>query len=161
MFLEDSVSEAANRFWSPLDRDGSLAVYRGFVRPEDEPCEETAVQDAGGADAMGQGGDVGASGWTPSTISAGGTVSTSDGQPIGADASEEEDDGALKPLPERLVMELTAHRTLALREAVGRSPDVALSLLLLKLVTDTFRTSSASGSCLVSVRSDRSADVGE
>lgn len=45
-------------------------------------------------------------------------------------------------------MELTAHRTLALREAIGRSPDVALTLLLLKLVTDTFRTSSASGSCL-------------
>ena len=33
--------------------------------------------------------------------------------------------------------ELTAHRTLALREAIGRSPDVALTLLLLKLVTDT------------------------
>ncbi len=78
----------------------------------------------------------------------GGTVITSGGQPIGVDTSEEEDDGALKPLPERLVMELTAHRTLALREAVGRSPDVALTLLLLKLVTDTFRTSSASGSCL-------------
>jgi ParB family chromosome partitioning protein len=31
-------------------------------------------------------------------------------------------------------MELTAHRTLALREAIGRSPDVALTLLLLKLV---------------------------
>jgi ParB family transcriptional regulator, chromosome partitioning protein len=51
-------------------------------------------------------------------------------------------------LPERLVMELTAHRTLALRDAIGRSPDVALTLLLLKLLTDTFRTSSASGSCL-------------
>ena len=45
-------------------------------------------------------------------------------------------------------MELTAHRTLALREAIGRSPDVALTLLLLKLVTDTFRTSGASGSCV-------------
>ncbi len=99
---------------------------------------------------MGQGGDVGVSSWKPSATSAGGTVITSGGQPIGADASEEEDDGALKPLPERLVMELTAHRTLALREAIGRSPDVALTLLLLllKLVTDTFRTSSASGSCL-------------
>lgn len=61
---------------------------------------------------------------------------------------DDEDDGALKPLPERLVMELTAHRTLALREAVGRSPDVALTLLLLKLVGDTFRTSSSAGSCL-------------
>ena len=131
-----------------LDRDGSLAVYRGYVRPEDEPREETAVQDGDGADVMGQGGDVGVSSWKPSATSAGGTVITSGGQPIGADASDEEDDGALKPLPERLVMELTAHRTLALREAIGRSPDVALTLLLLKLVTDTFRTSSASGSCL-------------
>ena len=131
-----------------LDRDGSLAVYRGYVRPEDEPREETAVQDGGGADAMGQGGDVGGPGGTPSAASAGGTVITSGGQSISADSSEEDDDGALKPLPERLVMELTAHRTLALREAMGRSPDVALTLLLLKLVTDTFRTSSASGSCL-------------
>jgi ParB family transcriptional regulator, chromosome partitioning protein len=131
-----------------LDRDGSLAVYRGYVRPEDEPCEETAVQDGDGADAMGQGGDVGVSSWNPSATSAGGTVITSGGQPISADHSEEDDDGALKPLPERLVMELTAHRTLALREAIGRSPDVALTLLLLKLVTDIFRTSSATGSCL-------------
>uniref|UniRef100_UPI00112DDF00 ParB/RepB/Spo0J family partition protein n=1 Tax=Paracoccus sp. FO-3 TaxID=1335059 RepID=UPI00112DDF00 len=131
-----------------LDRDGSLAVYRGYVRPEDEPREETAVQDGDGADVTGQGGDVGFSNWKPSATFAGGTVITSRGQPIGADASDEEDDGALKPLPERLVMELTAHRTLALREAIGRSPDVALTLLLLKLVTDTFRTSSASGSCL-------------
>ena len=104
-----------------LDRDGSLAVYRGYARPEDEPREETAVQDGDGADAMGQGSDVGVSSWKPSATSAGGTVITSRGQPIGADASDEEDDGALKPLPERLVMELTAHRTLALREAIGRS----------------------------------------
>ena len=131
-----------------LDRDGSLAVYRGYVRPEDEPREQAAVQDGDGAHATGQGGDVGVSNWKPSGTSVGGTVITSGGQPIGVDASEEEDDGALKPLPERLAMELTAHRTLALREAIGRSPDVALTLLLLKLVTDTFRTSSASGSCL-------------
>ena len=131
-----------------LDRDGSLAIYLGYVRPEDEPLEETAVEDSDGSDAMGQGADVGGSGQRPSASSTSCTVITSVGQPIGAEPSEEEDDGALKPLPERLVMELTAHRTLALREAIGRSPDVALTLLLLKLVTDTFRTSSASGSCL-------------
>ena len=77
-----------------------------------------------------------------------GTVITSAGHTLGANMPDDEDDGALKPLPERLVMELTAHRTLALREAVGRSPDVALTLLLLKLVNDTFRTSSSAGSCL-------------
>ena len=136
-----------------LDRDGSLAVYRGYVRPEDEPREETAVQDVGHADAMGQGADASGSAWQPTAASSGGTIITLGGQPIGADLSDDEDDGALKALPERLVMELTAHRTLALREAIGRSPDVALTLLLLKLVTDTFRTSSSSGSCLeVSVR---------
>jgi len=131
-----------------LDRDGRLAIYRGYVRPEDEPREEAAVKDADGEGAMGQGGDAGGSSWQPSAISAGATVIASGGQPTGADLSEDEEDGALKPLPERLGMELTAHRTLALREAIGRSPDVSLTLLLLKLVTDTFRTSSATGSCL-------------
>ena len=131
-----------------LDRDGSLTVYRGYVRPEDEPREETAVQDAEGAGVIGQGADVGGSGWQNPVASVGGTVITLGGQPISADAPDEDDDGALRPLPERLVVELTAHRTLALREAIGRAPDVALTLLLLKLVTDTFRTSSATGSCL-------------
>ena len=131
-----------------LDRDGSLAVYRGYVRPEDEAREGTALHDGADAGETGQGGDVGGSGWQNSVASVGGTVITSGGQSIGADGSEEEDDGAMKPLPERLLMELAAHRTLALREAIGRSPDVALTLLLLKLVTDTFRTSSATGSCL-------------
>ena len=146
--IYDPVEVGRAGVFVTLDRDGSLAVYRGYVRPEDEPREETAVQEGDDADGMGQGGDVGGSSWKPSATSAGGTVNTSGGQPIGADPTDDEDDGALKPLPERLVMELTAHRTLALREAIGRSPDVALTLLLLKLVTDTFRTSSASGSCL-------------
>jgi ParB family chromosome partitioning protein len=146
--IYDPVEVARAGVFITLDRDGSLAIYRGYVRPEDEPRDETGVLDGDGADAMGQGGDVGVSSWKPSATSAGGTLIPSGGQPIGADASEEDDDGALKPLPERLIMELTAHRTLALREAIGRSPDVALTLLLLKLVTDTFRTSSSTGSCL-------------
>ncbi|MGL5010146.1 MAG: ParB N-terminal domain-containing protein [Paracoccaceae bacterium] len=128
-----------------LDRDGDLAVYRGYVRPEDEPREEPANLDA---DEAGEGDDPAGFGSQPSGAYGSGTVITSGGQPIDADPTEDEEDGALKPLPERLVMELTAHRTLALREAIGRSPDVALTLLLLKLVTDTFRTSSVSGSCL-------------
>lgn len=69
-------------------------------------------------------------------------------QPFSAGLPDDEDDGVLKPLPERLVMELTAHRTLALREAIGRSPDVALTLLLMKLVNDTFRSSRGFGQLL-------------
>lgn len=102
-----------------LDLDGNLAVYHGYVRPEDEPREETTVQDAEDADGTGQ---DGGSGWQPSAISAGGTVITSGVQPIGAGLSKDEEDGALKPLPKRLLMELTAHRTLTLQEAIGRSP---------------------------------------
>ena len=113
--------------------------YSGY----DEYPEETAVQEGDGADAMGQGDDVGVSSWEPAATSAGGTGITSGGQRIGIDLSEEDDNEALKPLPERLVMELTAHHTLALHEAIGRSPDVALALLLLKLLTKIFCTPSA------------------
>ncbi len=137
-----------------LDRDGGLAVYRGYVRPEDEPREETVANFGDELDKEGQGadGNVSAS-QLPSGTSAANVI-TSGGQPFSAGLPDDEDDGALKPLPERLVMELTAHRTLALREAIGRSPDVALTLLLMKLVNDTFRSSGASDSCLeASVRS--------
>ena len=123
-----------------FDREGKLVLHRGYVRPEDEAPIETGVNPDDGI-------DHGASDGQGAAISAYGTVITSAGQPLSA-LPDEEDDGALKLLPERLVMELTAHRTLALREALGRSPEVALTLLLLKLVTDTFRTSSSSGSCL-------------
>jgi hypothetical protein len=37
-------------------------------------------------------------------------------RPAGREEDDDEDDG-IKPLPERLVIELTAHRTLALRDA--------------------------------------------
>lgn len=129
-----------------FDRDGKLVVHRGFVRPEDE----APIQGPDADNAAGQGSDPHLTGSEPTQYhvdGAGSALITSGGQPIVA-TSEDDDDGVLKPLSERLVMELTAHRTLALREAVGRSPDVALTLLLLKLVTDTFRSSSATGSCL-------------
>ena len=117
------------------------------MRPEDEPVEETAVQDGVDPALAGQGDEHDLADAYASAAHVG-TIIMSGGQQIGADLPEDEDDGALKPLPERLVMELTAHRTLALRDAIGRSPDVALTLLLLKLVTDTFRTSGASVSYL-------------
>ena len=83
----DPVEVARAGVFVTLDRDGSLTVYRGCVRPEDEPREETAVQDGDGADATGQGGDAGGSGWQSSAISAVGTVITSGGQLIGAEHS--------------------------------------------------------------------------
>ncbi len=61
--IYDPVEVARAGVFVTLDRDGSLAVYRGYVRPEDEPREETAVQKEDGEDAMGQGGGVGLPSW--------------------------------------------------------------------------------------------------
>jgi ParB family chromosome partitioning protein len=58
---------------------------------------------------------------------------------VGGEASPAEDeDDAIAPLPERLMLELTAHRTLALRDAVANNPHVAMTALLHKLCLDTF-----------------------
>lgn len=129
-----------------IDSAGNLKVERGFVRPEDEALVEPEVP-AAGADGdeatVASGADVG----TPLAVQR--AVITIGG----ASEPEPEEDEGLKPLPERLMMELTAHRTLALRDAVANDPHVALTALLHKLVTDTFVRTSTAGGCLeVSVR---------
>ena len=58
----------------------------------------------------------------------------------------------VKPLPERLVIELTAHRTLALRDALASNPHVAMTALLHKLVRDTFQHVASPGCLEASVR---------
>ena len=60
---------------------------------------------------------------------------------------EEDEDDVVKPLPDRLVSELTAYRTLALRDAVANNPHVAMTALLHKLCLDTFQHA-APGACL-------------
>jgi ParB family transcriptional regulator, chromosome partitioning protein len=56
---------------------------------------------------------------------------------------EEDDDDAARPLPGRLIIELTAHRTLALRDALAEHPSVAFQAVLA-----TFYRFASSGSCL-------------
>jgi ParB family chromosome partitioning protein len=121
-----------------IDSDGSLLIDRGFVRPEDEaPVEGGDAIDSSDTDEA-----------APDTSSLRRTVISVGGQP---EAEDEEDDG-IKPLPDRLVMELTAHRTLALRDAVASNPQVAMTALLHKLCLDTFQREMPSGCLQVSVR---------
>lgn len=87
-----------------IDRSGRLRVERGYVWPEDEPVEE--VEDTGEA--------------APETA----PVEDADDTATFAADDEDEDEG-LKPLSGRLVMELTAHRTLALRNALAQDPQAA------------------------------------
>jgi ParB family chromosome partitioning protein len=120
--------------------DGRLSVDRGYVRPEDEaPAVDPEHEIDGDVASAGQdGAEAGASTVQCAVITIGGQA---------AEPEDEEDD-AVKPLPDRLVMELTAHRTLALRDAVANNPHVALTALLHKLVVDTFQRTATSGGCL-------------
>ena len=97
-----------------IDGDGDLRIERGYVRPEDEaPAEPDADGDA--PEGSEDDGDV-----QRTVITIGGDGSSAD-----AETAEEED--GIKPLPDRLVTELTAHRTLALRDALANDPDTAFA----------------------------------
>lgn len=118
-----------------LDADGSLSIDRGYVRAEDEPQAEP--------DGEASGGDQ------PDTPAVQRAVITIGGKP--AEPEDDEEDG-IKPLPERLVIELTAHRTLALRNALAEHPHVAMTMLLHKLLSDTFIHTNPSGCLEANVR---------
>jgi ParB family chromosome partitioning protein len=124
-----------------IDSDGSLIADRGYVRPEDE-APIASDQDADGTCETGHSEPTLAQAIRPVVVTMG-------GQPVPAE--EEEEDG-IKPLPERLVTELTAHRTLALRDAVARNPRIAMTALLHKLVSDAFHHRSMSGVLEAQVR---------
>ncbi len=118
-----------------IDVDGRLEADRGYVRPEDEPAPAGREDPAGG--------EIGEADETALVAPGQRAVITIGGEQLEDDG----DDDAIKPLPERLVSELTAHRTLALRDAVANNPQVALTALLHKLCRDTFQHS-APGACL-------------
>ncbi len=60
-----------------------------------------------------------------------------EGYSISPDVEPEEEDG-IRPLPDRLLTELTAWRTLALRDAFASNPHIALTELLHTLVRDVY-----------------------
>lgn len=126
-----------------IDAGGSLSVDRGYVRPEDERSVEVADDDAPVEEVDPETGKI-----RPLAIQR--AIITIGGQSV--QTEEEDEDDGVKPLPERLIIELTAHRTLALRDAVATNPQVALTMLLHKLVSDTFRHTAPTGCLEASVR---------
>ncbi|MCL4068915.1 ParB N-terminal domain-containing protein [Pseudomonas sp. GX19020] len=120
--------------------DGTLDIQRGYIRPEDEIADAEEAghgEDAGpDSDRPCHGDHRDDAGEDERRIA--GSVVT-----IGGETSEqEEDEGeAVKPLPDRLLSELTAYRTVALQDAVARNPHVAMTALVHKLVCDLFRAS--------------------
>jgi len=120
-----------------IDGDGDLRIERGYVRREDEPPVEPVEGGDGDAPAANQ--PNGPIQRTVITI-AGGSGSHE------PEPEAEEDDG-LKPLSERLITELTAQRTLALRDALANDPGTAFAAVLHTLCLGAFYRM-ASGTCL-------------
>jgi ParB family transcriptional regulator, chromosome partitioning protein len=126
-----------------IDVNGTVSVERGFVRPEDEmPVDNVDSTEATELDVDPETGEI-----RPVAIQR--PVFTVGGEPV---VPEDDGEDGIKPLPERLVVELTAHRTLALRNALAEHPDIAMTLLLHKLVSDTFQRFAPTGCLEVSVR---------
>src|SRR5262249_25751719 len=111
-----------------IDSEGRLSVDRGYVRPEDEAPRQDP--EAGQAVDM------------PSTEgqSSEGPVVQRTAISVAGSATETDDDDedAARPLPDRLITELTAHRTLALRDALAENPAITFQAALHNFVLTAF-----------------------
>ena len=115
-----------------ISSEGELRIECGYVRREDEV---PASGEPGAPDGSQDG-----SAARPTVITVGGDAGSPDAE------TGDEDDG-VKPLSERLITELTAHRTLALRDALAGDPEIAFVAALHALSLKAFYNS-AVASCL-------------
>lgn len=121
-FDQEEISRAGA--FVSIAHDGRVRVERGYVRPEDElPIEPEA--DADEADQVGV---------TPASAEGDGTSAI---EPPTAPSEPDEDEG-LSPISDRLMTELTAHRTLGLRQTLGEHPDIAFLAALHALTLKVF-----------------------
>lgn len=105
-----------------LGQDGVARVERGLIRPEDMPVLEPE------AEPEGEDGDP------PGSV----------GQAVSSDVEED----ARAPLSEHLVLDLTAHRTMALRDALGADSTAALLAVVHSLALFAFYPPYDRASCL-------------
>ena len=119
-YVYDPDDIARGGLFAILGQDGVVRIERGFVRAEDLPEAEPQV------DAEPEGGED---------------------EPTAEPDSEEVEDEA-GPLSERLVLDLMAQRTMALRDAVGAHAEVALTAVVHAMAAATFYPTSGRISCL-------------
>jgi ParB family transcriptional regulator, chromosome partitioning protein len=106
-----------------IDYHGALEVARGYVRAEDKPKEEASADTGDGETAA------------------------DNPQDVSCHAADEEVEEGYPGLSERLVAELTAHRTMALRALLGANVEIALVAVTHAMAAKTFYAAS-SQSCL-------------
>ncbi|WP_036242534.1 ParB/RepB/Spo0J family partition protein [Mesorhizobium sp. STM 4661] len=129
-----------------LGVSGRLAIERGFVRPEDEPKAGAAA------------GDEGIGGETDDDDDADGHYHgvngvMVNGKPATGGDDDSEDDG-IKPLSDSLIYELTAQRTLALRNTLASEPGIAFVAALHAFVLQTFHHFSSETCLEVSLKTN-------
>ncbi|WP_439500442.1 ParB/RepB/Spo0J family partition protein [Aminobacter ciceronei] len=124
--------------------DGDVRIERGFIRAEDEATEP---EEAEGGETVMDG----------VRVNGDGEILDSDGYGDGEDGKggdeteqepEEEAGDAGKPLPDSLIRDLTAHRTLGLRLALGEQPDMALIAVVHTLAAQTYYRGGSTAHCL-------------
>ncbi|EJZ19877.1 ParB/RepB/Spo0J family partition protein [Rhizobium sp. Pop5] len=120
-YVFDAEDVARGGVFVSLGAGGELKIQRGFVRPEDEQNVDADPSDADGNGSV--------------DLDDGSSVT--DGSAAGGDQSEDEDE-TIKSLPDRLVLDLTAVRTVALRNALANDPVMAFIAVLHAFVLKTF-----------------------
>ncbi len=109
-----------------LNHDGTVRIQRGFVRAEDEALADPQPE----SEAI-----------DPETVE---DEQTEEGD---EDVQDIEDEEVGKPISDALTRDLSAHRTLALRVALGERPDMALIALTHTLTSQLFYSYAEAG-CL-------------
>lgn len=137
-YVFDPEEVARGGAFITLGANGEPKVERGFVRPADEPVIET--------DEDGDEHESGDDDEPAASLTGGVSIN---GQPVAVASEEEEDDDRVRPLPDRVIEDLTAARTIALRNALANDPVMAFVAALHVAVLNTFFTyGRGSDSCL-------------
>jgi ParB family chromosome partitioning protein len=110
-----------------LGHDGMARFERGLVRAEDAVTDRRADPEAPDSLFGGGAGDAETPPWT--------VTGADGGAQTDADSGEGE---GLAPLSERLIIDLTAHRTMGLRDAVQADATVALTVVVHALALQVF-----------------------
>lgn len=130
----DPYDQARAGVFISLAHDGRLRIDRGYVRPEDEPV----VEDQG-----------------TSVDAEAGQQTSSPAISVGGQVQEEhqgdDEDDTIRPLPDRLVSELTAVRTVALRNALAQDSGAAFIAVLHALTLSVFRSHGTHGCVQIGV----------
>jgi ParB family chromosome partitioning protein len=114
-----------------VSHDGEARIERGFIRSEDEALEP---QEDADSETIIDGVRVNGDG----EVIEDGEHDERDTQVSALDAEDEEAEEDGKPLSDLLIRDLTAHRTLGLRLALGEQPDMALLAVTHALAVQTF-----------------------